>query len=291
MWAPLIPPARRQWEMSDGYLLHGRVWEPAGRNASHAVIYLHGIQSHGGWFEWSASLLAQCGCAVILPDRRGSGLNNTQRGDTPSWQRWLGDIDELAEWSTTAFKTQYFDLVGVSWGGKPALAWSLKNPDRTRKILLIGPGLFPAVDVNWSTRLKIGRALLTDGSRQFEIPLNDPKLFTDNPAGQKFIASDQLKLTHATARFFWHSRQLDRFLFRTKQAVWRTKAVLLLAEHDRIIRNQPTLEWFGRVAGGSCRVVQLDNSSHTLEFDRDRRGFRKVVESWLANLSQAPYSA
>ena len=188
--------------MSDGYLVRGRVWEPVNRAVTSAVIYLHGIQSHGGWFEWSASLLAQSGRAVILPDRRGSGLNQAQRGDTTSWQRWLTDIDELAAWSAAQYGSQSFDLVGVSWGGKTALAWSLKNPIRVRKILLIGPGLFPAVDVGWSTRLKIGRALLTDAARQFEIPLNNPELFTDNLAGQKFITADNLKLTNATARFF-----------------------------------------------------------------------------------------
>ena len=65
-------------------------------------------------------------------------------------------------------------------------------------------GLFPSVDVGFATRAGIGLSLLAGGRRMFAIPLNDPALFTDNPAGHEFIAGDPLKLTHATARFFWH---------------------------------------------------------------------------------------
>ncbi|HMQ16427.1 MAG TPA: hypothetical protein PKC49_10665, partial [Phycisphaerae bacterium] len=62
MRSPLSPPKLIQWTAADGYVLSGRVWTPAQTPArSPAVLYLHGIQSHGGWFEWSASLLAQAG--------------------------------------------------------------------------------------------------------------------------------------------------------------------------------------------------------------------------------------
>ncbi|MBU0618189.1 MAG: alpha/beta hydrolase, partial [Planctomycetes bacterium] len=111
MRPPLIPPVFQRWTMSDGYLLRGRVWSPSLGDASRAIIYLHGIQSHGGWFEWSASVLASAGCTVVLPDRRGSGLNDAHRGDTPSWQRWLLDIDELAAWTQAEFGAERIDLV------------------------------------------------------------------------------------------------------------------------------------------------------------------------------------
>jgi len=83
--------------MSDGYALAGRIWTPevpagGGDHAgtpAHAndatvrwpmrvILYLHGIQSHGGWFEWSASRLAAAGHIVLLapagqwPEYRGS---------------------------------------------------------------------------------------------------------------------------------------------------------------------------------------------------------------------------
>lgn len=272
--------------MSDGYVLHGRVWPPGRRDRSLAIIYLHGIQSHGGWFEWSASLLAAHGCAVILPDRRGSGLNDAARGDTPSADRWLQDVDELATWAQGKFAIERFDLVGVSWGGKPALAWALGRTDRVGRLLLVGPGLFPAVDVGRHVRLRIGLSLLRGGKRRFAIPLDDPELFTDNPDGQDFIANDPLKLTRATGRFFWHSRRLDRRLLRAPGDSLRAETTLALAGRDRIIRNQPTEAWVRRVAGRNVRVATISDAAHTLEFAADRGRFRELLEAWVSGKPQ-----
>lgn len=267
--------------MSDGYVLRGRVWPASAGAAAGAAIYLHGIQSHGGWFEWSASVLARHGCAVVLPDRRGSGLNQVDRGDTPDWQRWLLDIDELASWTRGEFGTRRVDLVGVSWGGKPALAWALRHADRVGRLLLVGPGLFPAVDVGLRRRFQIGRALLSGGRRPVAIPLDDPALFTDNPVAREFIAADPLKLTHATARFFWHSRRLDRDLLRTPGGALGCETTLLLAGRDRIIRNEPTEAWVRRVAGNRARVVEFAEAAHTLEFAADETHYRNLLDRWV----------
>jgi alpha-beta hydrolase superfamily lysophospholipase len=271
--------------MSDGYSLRGRVWPVPRGDTSHAIIYLHGIQSHGGWFEWSASLLAQQGCAVILPDRRGSGLNERDRGDTPSRQRWLLDLDELAAWARAELGAETFDLVGISWGGKPALAWAWQHAELVRRILLVGPGLFPAVDVGPRARFQIGRALLSGDRRRFAIPLNEPELFTDNPAGQEFIANDPLRLTHASARFFWHSRRLDRELIRAPGGALRPETTLVLAGRDRIIRNRPTAEWLRRFGSGQVHVVEFAEAAHTLEFAADETPYRTLLERWGAGRS------
>jgi acylglycerol lipase len=286
MRPPLTPPEFHRWTMSDGYVLRGRVWSAPRHDRSRAVIYLHGIQSHGTWFAWSASLLAEHGCPVILPDRRGSGLNEIARGDTPSAQRWLSDIDELASWMQRSYDVARFELVGVSWGGKLALAWALRRAERVARLLLIGPGLFPSVDLGWPVRVKIGLSLLGGGKRNFAIPLDEPALFTDNPAGQGFIANDPLKLSRATARFFWHSRRLDRWLLQTPAGALQSDTTLVLAGRDRIIRNQPTEAWLARVAGGNGRVVRFPEAAHTLEFAADPGGFRDLIERWVSQGSQ-----
>ena len=282
MRPPLIPPQMREWTLGDGYVLRGRVWESLTRERSRTVVYLHGIQSHGGWFEWSASLLAQQGCHVILPDRRGSGLNGAARGDTPSAERWLEDIDELAAWGQRDLGATQFDVVGASWGGKLALAWSLRHPQQVGKLLLIGPGLFPAVDLSPLGRIRVGLSLLTGGRRTFAIPLNDPALFTDNAAGQAFIADDHLKLTRATARFLWHSERLSRRLLRTDAGALRAETTLVLAGKDRIILNGPTEEWVRRVADHDVKVVALAEAAHTLELAADPTALRELITQWAA---------
>ena len=64
-------PTLRTATASDGYQWHYRRYappaEPVGR-----VVFLHGIQSHGGWYVETAAALAERGYTVFLPDRRGS---------------------------------------------------------------------------------------------------------------------------------------------------------------------------------------------------------------------------
>jgi alpha-beta hydrolase superfamily lysophospholipase len=274
--------------MSDGYELRGRLWPPSYRRPPAAILYLHGIQSHGGWFEWSAAQLAAYGCPVMLPDRRGSGLNQADRGDTPAARRWLEDLDELSDWGGKEFGVSQFVIVGVSWGGKLAVAWALRRPQLAKRVLLIAPGLFPAVDVGLTGRLRIGLSLLTCPRRSFPIPLNDPALFTDNPAGRKFIAEDPLKLTHATARFFYESRRLDRTLARTGPATLDSDLTLILAGADQIIRNAATSAWLARVAARPPTIHTLPKAAHTLEFEARIEPFGQLLAEWAGALPRNP---
>lgn len=281
MRTPRDPPEPYTWKVSDGYELRGRLWPSSQPTSDSAIVYLHGIQSHGGWFEWSASLLASGGAPLLLPDRRGSGLNAAARGDTPGAQRWLDDLDELADWAATEFDVRRCAVVGVSWGGKLALAWALQRPQRVSRVLLIAPGLFPAVDVSLFTRLRIGLALLTAPQRPFGIPLNDPALFTDSPEGRAFIASDPLKLTQATARFFFESARLDRQLARAPAGTLQPPVRLLLAGRDRIIRNEPTVAWLRRIAVQPPQIHIDPDAAHTLEFEAERTALAEQLTLWL----------
>lgn len=274
--------------MSDGYAVRGRIWRPANASPERAIIYIHGIQSHGGWFEWSASLLASCGLTVILPDRRGSGLNQVARGDTPSLRRWLLDLDDVASWASQQLGATRFGLVGVSWGGKLATRWALENPTRIDHLLLIAPGFFPAVDIGLWERLRVGWALLTSPDRRFRIPLDVPALFTQNPEGQVFIDHDPMKLTAATARFLYCSAGLDRLLRGTRRGRLRTRTTLLLSSADRIILNPPTNRWIIRITAAPPTVRTIPNSSHTLEFEANRTDFEVCLLDWARCVPAAP---
>ena len=85
------------------------------------VVCIHGIQSHGGWYEGSCTRLCQAGFEVFFLDRRGSGLNERDRGDTPSFRRLL---DDLAEFLQSLRTKRPIFLVAISW----AASW----PQRCR---------------------------------------------------------------------------------------------------------------------------------------------------------------
>src|SRR6476619_6047500 len=93
----------------DGYRFFVRVWDaaPSGDGAADAlatgttriaktpsarVFFLHGIISHGGWYETTCARIAAAGFEVHFLDRRGAGLNARARGDVDSCQTWIRDV-------------------------------------------------------------------------------------------------------------------------------------------------------------------------------------------------------
>ena len=122
---------------ADGYRFAVRVWEaqrPVAR-----MIWLHGIISHGGWYLGSCSHLARSGLEVHFLDRRGSGLNPAARGHADWHETWMTDVEGYLERVPPDLPTI---LMGISWGGKLAVAVARRNRRLIDGLGLLGPGLF-----------------------------------------------------------------------------------------------------------------------------------------------------
>jgi len=268
---------------SDGYEAHARLWLPDAPRG--AVLYLHGIQSHGLWFESSARRLADAGYAVLLPDRRGSGRNRVDRGHVRSAKRWLRDATECFNELHVRTGQERFHVVGVSWGGKVALATGCDLPRRVQSVTLVAPGLFPSVDLPLSRKLKVAWSAIVSRRRLFDIPLQDPALFTANPDRQAFIRNDALALQQVTAGFLTSSRWLDAYVFRhavTRRAI---PLKLFLAGHDRIIDNARTRAFVRQLPWQRCEITEYTDAHHTLEFEPDPSPYFDDFVAWLDSVT------
>jgi len=271
----MTDPTIETFAASDGYPLRWRRYHAIGTPRGH-VVAIHGIQSHGGWYDASSRHLAAAGHHVAFLDRRGSGLNEAARGDCPSFRRLLLDIAEFI--ATLPEKPV---LSAISWGGKLALAHELFHPGLTRGLVLLAPGICPKVGPPVWTRFRIALARLFSPASLFPVPLDDPTLFTANAIRQQFIRDDPLALRRATARFLVESVRLDWVMRRAPAAV-TVPTLLVLAEHDRIIDNAATRAFMGRLSSPDRTVLQIAGAHHTLEFEPDPLPAFDAVRRWLA---------
>lgn len=273
---------------SDGYQFAVSRWVPAGTCRGHVVI-LHGIQSHAGWYGYSANALCDAGYAVWFPDRRGSGRNEQSRGDAPSWQRLVNDVvhvlnDVQAEQDATAERTPTF-LIGLSWGGKLAATVASLRAELLSGLVLLYPGIVARVrPTAWQhLRMNLGETLGVR-DRMIRIPLDDPRLFTSVPKWQEFIRDDPLALREVTSGFLYENRRLDR-LAQGSAPYLTMPSLLMLAGGDEIVDNEAVERFFQGVAATDRTVVTYPEARHTLEFEPGREQYVADLINWLQERS------
>jgi acylglycerol lipase len=297
----------------DGYRFHYRRYAPRTESVASPrahVVCIHGIQSHGGWYEYSCAQLSEAGYLVSFLDRRGAGLNQQARGDTPSYRHLLDDIAEFLEsirpQSTPSPQaTESPDpvtpslrhpltpsrphhpaaplplfVLAISWGGKLAVALASRHPGIMDGLVLVCPGFYPRVGPSGRERMGIAWSRLVSPRRLFRVPLQDPGLFTATPGWQQFIRDDPLSLRQATARFFAASFFLDRAL-RSAPAQVDVPVLLLLAGKDRVIDNDLTRGYVSRFATSDKEIIEYPEAAHTLEFEADPNPFIHDIRGWL----------
>ena len=274
-----------EFKAGDGYVSKYRRY-PALGEAKAEIVFLHGIQSHSGWYEFSCAELSRQGFGVSFFERRGSGMNEQARGDCPSFRRLLDDVAEFlvtipraVSRATGVARVPVF-LAGISWGGKLAVALERRHPGLVDGLILLCPGFFPRVSPSLGQRLRILASRFFRPRKMFPIPLNDPELFTATPRWIEFLKTDTRGLREATARFLLESVRLDGYLRFAPKYV-HVPVLTLLAGQDRIIHNAKTLAFVERFATPDRQIIEYPDAHHTLEFEPDPRAFLRDLVAWL----------
>ena len=270
--------------LPDGYRNSLYCWEGS-EQARDCLLYQHGIESHAGWFIDSAEAVNALGWPVVFAERRGSGRNSQDRGHAANYRQLLADVFCQAQYCRECWPGCRVHLAGVSWGGKLALAAAISRPDVFASLTMITPGLFPRVDLSTRDKLSVLVNHTIKPRTQLSVPLEDPRLFTDNLQRVTFIEQDQLRLHHVSAAFFWASYRLDKLIKRKGRRL-SLPTHLMLGGADRIIDSERTRAWFDRCLAPAKDLSIFDASAHTLEFDRDNRPFLKAFAGWLDTDSQ-----
>ena len=247
--------------------------------ANIAIVYLHGLESHAGWFKIASELLREHNLDLYLLDRRGSGINRENRGfisgHVDSYKTLFADIQTFIQ----PLRKQYekIVLIGLSWGGKLAPAYAVTYPEEIDALVLITPGIRYLVDVSFTQKIQIVFGSVFNPTMQIPGPIED-HMFTDTPRFQELIRNDPLKLDNASARFFLQSARLDRYLEK-HVGNNQTPTLLFLAENDPIIDNKG-VEIFMTKSPSPLTTHLYENQKHSIQFDAPKMMVDDIV-SWV----------
>jgi alpha-beta hydrolase superfamily lysophospholipase len=265
---------------SDGLELHYLRWISSKAEPWAVLVFLHGIASHAGWFGETAIDLAEKGLTVYAPDRRGSGLSGGRRGHLPRYTRAFDDIDEVMRVVASDQEGRPLFLAASSWSAKLALVYATLRPVPLAGLMLLGPGLFPRVNLSPMRRVGVVFGNFVAPTAQFRIPLT-PELYTSNPRYVGFIRTDRLRLLTATARFFWETARLDRSR-RRASAHLRLPLLVLQGEDDVMVDVPKTRAWFSRLPLKDKTYLAYPGAGHTLDFEPDRAQYVADMLEWLS---------
>jgi alpha-beta hydrolase superfamily lysophospholipase len=272
---------------ADGGQSRVSIWRAEGPPRGRLVV-AHGIRSHCGWYPRSCAAFAAAGYEVCFVDRRGSGVDASSetRGDAPGFRTLCQDFAQAARVTRPGTDPQGpTTFVGISWGAKIALATALREPGIAQQLLLITPGFCPRIHPTLGQRLQILCNRFIRPRAYFPIPLNEPELFTRDPAWQAFLRDHPGDLHAATARFFVASAMLDRFCRRQKQR-WKGPTLVWLAGDDAVIDNAATRKYLS--GWTQAEIRECPGLAHTLEFEDANLDFVQESIRWLNHQPKRP---
>lgn len=281
--SPILDTAnhRQTFVTHDGKELGFVVFKSTTGNAKTALVYLHGLESHAGWFKIASKILQQNDLDIFLLDRRGSGINRENRGfisgHVDSYKTLFSDIQSFIQPLSEHYNS--IVLIGLSWGGKLALAYSATYPEDIDKLILITPGIRYLVDVSFSQKLQIVFGSIFNPTMQIAGPIED-HMFTDTPKYHELIRNDPLKLDYASARFFLQSARLDWYVDKNIENN-SIPTLLFLAENDPIIDNEGVKNVMAKSASPLTTYLYEDQK-HSIQFDAPERMTKDII-NWINN--------
>jgi alpha-beta hydrolase superfamily lysophospholipase len=269
---------------SDGVVLRYRRFAPP-EPPRGAVIYLHGIRSHGGWYVETASDLAHRGYAVYLPDRRGAGASDGPRGALAGRTQLVNDAGYFVSLAHEDTAGRPVFLIAGCWGVRPGLEFARRHPGRLAGLVLVAPALKANVDLTAREKATVACAYVLGSDRRTRVPLT-PELFTDDPGYRAFIRDDPLSVLEATPRFFVETARWARALRRLHRL--ELPVLLLQSLRDPIVDAPAVLDWFERLVAPDKKAIVYSDFGHILDFEPERRRYWDDLAAWLEAHSVQP---
>jgi acylglycerol lipase len=272
-------PDARFIRSTDGVELRLLTWTGEREPPWCVLVFLHGIASHAAWFSETATDLMGNGVAVYAPDRRGSGGSSGHRGHLDRFERAVADVEQVVALAVSEHERLPVFIAASSWAAKLALVYAARRPTRLSGLMLLGPGLFPTVDLATTRKVQVAIGQLIAPLSRIPIPLT-PELYTTTPRYLDLVREDPLRLHTATARFFWETGRLDRRR-RAFSAGLHVPLLVLQGERDAMMDVPKTRRWFAELRTADKTYTRYPSAGHTLDFEPDRAGYVADILGWL----------
>lgn len=113
-------------DTAKGAQIFVRSWQPASKPRA-VVVICHGVNSHGGQYQWTGDQLAHAGFAAYALDLRGRGRSNGERFYVEDIADYVSDVAGTVELARSQHSGLPLFLLGHSAGGVVSATYVLDN--------------------------------------------------------------------------------------------------------------------------------------------------------------------
>ncbi|HKV32579.1 MAG TPA: lysophospholipase [Candidatus Dormibacteraeota bacterium] len=269
---------------ADGLDLYVRRWQSETVPHRWTFVVVHGLGEHGERYRHLAEWFTPLGATVYAMDQRGHGNSGGPRGDAPSLNALLDDIDAVVT-RARAESGGPLVLIGHSFGGLMAIAYTLVHPDHIDKAVLSAPLLIPKVKVPaWKRPLtKILPRLAPRVAVSNEV---DANLLSHDPDVARRYASDPLVHNRITGGLYGATiARGEEFIARAGEI--RVPFLLMQGRDDGIVDPIGSQRFFAGARAPERAFCVYPGMYHEIFNEVEQEKVFQDVESWLSDSTDA----
>jgi len=256
------------------FLLHVLELASYGEPRGCATV-LHDAGDHGARYEELAHALAADGWAVALPDLRGHGRSEGDRGHSWGFQEVARDLDAILDHLAYRLPDEPQVLIGQGVGATQALAYACERPGRVAALVLLSPLLEPRFQ---PPQKKGGlRGMFSKIGPQSAGSIGwSPDERTGDSAAAAAIRADEHMHDAITLRGVEaFGEALDRV--QRGAAALKTPALILHGQDDPIAEPARSLA----LARDGIEVRVLEGLRHDLAHEKNADETQRAIATWI----------
>ena len=259
----------------DGKSLSFRKWH----GTLGVILFIHGVESHAGWFKDFIAPLAANNFTIYGIDRRGSGMNTDSRGDIENYNTFFDDIEDAVNFVKSQHPGEQVYLMGICWGGLLAVNYVSDRRPAVNGLILLSPAIYRKIDFSFCKTQVAKICQKINPAMRFNIPIKD-EMFTDNLKYKEFIGNDSMRLRTLTVRFFSQIVKMEKD-FSEKNHKIDLPVLVLLAGHDDIVDNEKVKEWFSRITSTDKDLREFPDFYHVMPFENEKSSLANYISDWI----------
>jgi lysophospholipase len=271
--------------LPDGAKLFYRFWQAADATAP-SLVLLHGLGAHTGWFIDMGNELHARGLTIYMPDHRGFGRSDGERGHVRDWRVYPRDTSAFLDEAQRRSPGAPLFALGHSMGGRFMLYVAAEEAQSGRNrlagLILVNPWVKEVNRIPLGQQVGIGLRGMRGSSRIVNYKY-DPANMTTNPEAHQLLQSDPNWVKQQSASFLYQvGLQMAGGVLKQAKAV-RCPTLVLQSGADKAILIKRTRKMYDALGAKDKTYKTYPGFAHDFEFEPERAALDADIAAWCAS--------